>query len=119
ADREARGESRPTDAFLHVRVQLWQRELRRMVASVGEEPRLRFFDDLSANDQRSHLPVIHCRDCGAMGWATLRRAEDSGNLRVDLRTFYSAFFSGNPGARFMFPVERGGERTQLWNTRRV
>ena len=117
--REARGAPRPTDAFLHVRVQLWQRELRRMVASVGEAPSLRFFDDLNSNDQRSHLPVIHCRDCGAMGWATLRRAEDPGNLRVELRTFYSAFFAGHPHVRFLFPVEHGGERKQLWNQRRV
>lgn len=117
--RVAQGKPQPTDAFLQVRVQLWQRELRRMVASVGTEPRLRFFDDLNANDQRSHLPVIHCRDCGAMGWATLKRAEDPGNLRVELRTFYSAFFSGHPSVRFLFPVERGGERKQLWNERRV
>lgn len=119
AAREAQGKPPPTDAFLQVRVQLWQRELRRMVASVGAEPRLRFFDDLNANDQRSHLPVIHCRDCGAMGWATLRRAEDPGNLRVDLRSFYSAFFGGHPSVRFLFPVERGGERKQLWNERWV
>ena len=117
--REQSGAPRPTDAFLHVRVQLWQRELRRMVASVGAEPRLRFFDDLNANDQRACLPVIHCRDCGAMGWATLRRAEDPANLRVELRAFYSGFFGAHPSVRFLFPVERGGERKKLWNERRV
>lgn len=103
--REARGEPRPTDPFLQVRVQLWQRELRRMVANLGEKPRLRFFDDLTIEERREHLPVIHCRDCGAMGWATLRRAEDPDNLRVDLKTFYNGFFSSSPDVRFLFPVE--------------
>lgn len=120
--REARGEPRPTDPFLQVRVQLWQRELRRVVASVGPEPALRFFDDLTTDEQRQHLPVIHCRDCGAMGWATLRRAEDPGNYRVELRSFYNAFFAKppSPDVRFLFPVEaheRG--RKALWNERRV
>lgn len=103
--RESLKEPRPTDPFLQVRVQLWQRELRRMVANIGEIPRLRFFDDLTNAEQREHLPVIHCRDCGAMGWATLRRAEDPDNLRVDLKVFYNGFFRASPDVRFLFPIQ--------------
>ena len=71
ARRETRGEPRPTQPFLEVRLQLWQRELRRMVASVGERPRLRHSMDLDRETRRKHLPLFHCRECGAMGWATL------------------------------------------------
>jgi DEAD/DEAH box helicase domain-containing protein len=107
AAREARGEAPPTDPFLQVRVQLWQRELRRMVAGLGTTPRLRFFDDLSADERRAHLPVIHCRDCGAMGWSTLHRPPDPSDLRVDLQEFYQGFFASppHPNVRFLFPVQ--------------
>ena len=58
AAREAGGTARPTDAFLHVRVQLWQRELNRMVAEVGAKPRTwRFFDDLTNADDQSLAPL--------------------------------------------------------------
>jgi len=71
ARREARGMPRPVQPFLDVRLQLWQRELRRMVASVGERPRLRHSMDLDRETRRKHLPLVHCRECGAMGWGTL------------------------------------------------
>ena len=50
---------------LNLRQQLWLRELKRMVASVEETPLLKHSDDLSGNDSSAHLPVVHCRECGA------------------------------------------------------
>ena len=56
--------------WLNLRQQLWLRELKRMVASVEAVPQLRHSDDLSGTEASPHLPVVHCRDCGATAWAS-------------------------------------------------
>ena len=101
--------------WLNLRVQLWLRELKRMVASVEAEPRLRHSDDLAGGDGSLHLPVVHCRDCGATAWAST--VLNSGSNRLDratnLRGFYKAFFSGAPELRYLFPQSRPGTGHQL------
>lgn len=93
------------EPFLNVRIELWLRELRRMVASLSAEPRLLHSDDLPATDKGVYLPLIHCRDCHSMGWgATLTKTEGN-KLKSDLRTFYAAFFSNDVSTRFIFPVD--------------
>ncbi len=103
ARREELGKPRPLDPFLQVRLQVWQRELRRMVASVAAMPRLRFFDDLTKEQREAHLPVVHCRECGAMGWATLVARNQPSMYRVDVPGFYRAFFANDSRVRFVFP----------------
>lgn len=110
AEREARGEPQPLRPLVELRVQLWLRELRRMVASVGAEPQLSYFDDLSEEARRSHLPVIHCRECGSTGWGARKRALDP-QLDPDLRSFYQAFFAYHPNTAFLFPGEPQGDGT--------
>ncbi|MBI4917346.1 MAG: DEAD/DEAH box helicase [Acidobacteria bacterium] len=88
--------------FLNVRVQLWLRELRRMVGQVSQPPRLRFADDLNELQLRTHLPVVHCRECGAMGWAGTKRQSET-RIHSDLKSFYIAFFSRSPTVVFLFP----------------
>ena len=90
--------------FLNVRVQLWLRELRRMLGEVSCEPRLAFADDLTEEQLRRHLPVVHCRECNATGWAGLQRKTD-GHLGTDLHDFYIAYFKDDPKAVFLFPDE--------------
>jgi len=90
--------------FLHVRAQLWIRELRRMVASVEREPKLRFADDLAVDAHPSHLPLVHCRECGSMGWTAQKRANDS-HFTCELTSFYRAFFDRSPQVHFLFPGE--------------
>lgn len=102
--READGKPRPTEPFLQVRLQLWLRELRRMVATVGTRPRLRFSDDLSVEQRGAHLPVIHCRECGVMGWATLVERSEPGVFHADLQRFYRAYFARDPRVHYIFPV---------------
>lgn len=91
--------------WLNLRVQLWLRELKRMVASVEAEPQLRHSDDLAGSDSSLHLPVVHCRDCGATAWAST--VLNSGSNRLDrannLQSFYKAFFSSAPELRYLFP----------------
>ena len=99
------------DFFLQVKVEIWLRELRRMVATLDvraepeSRPLLRHHDDLGKADKAEvYLPVIHCRDCHATGWgATLPRTSPN-QLIQDLRTFYNAFFAEDVSTRFIFPA---------------
>jgi len=108
ARQEVPGASAPAP-LLNLRVELWLREMRRMVASLAAEPRLRHSDDLSAREPGVYLPVIHCRDCHAAGWGATLAPTDGNRLKSDLRTFYAAFFSQDVITRFIFPVRDGEE----------
>lgn len=90
--------------WANIRIQLWLRELRRMVADISDRPKLTFFDDLTTEESGKSLPVIHCRECGATGWGSLRRKQNDQHLNCDLRAFYTAFFNRNPLTVFVFPT---------------
>ena len=96
--------------WLNLRQQLWLRELRRMVASVEAEPQLRHSDDLSGTEASPHLPVVHCRDCGATAWASTVLSQGSNCLDrgSNLQGFYKAFFDGAPELRYLFPTGTSG-----------
>ena len=114
AAREATGEPRPVQPFLEVRVQLWQRELRRMVASLSPRPRLRHSMDLDKDTRRKHLPLIHCRECGAMGWATVVQRDKPHLMGTPLDRFYRAFFSADPQVEFLFPADAAPKNDPSW-----
>jgi len=88
--------------FLHVRFQLWLRELTRMTGSVASVPEIAFADDLNQEQLATHLPLIHCRECNKMGWAGLKRQFDE-QVNGELRAFYSGFFKADPDVAFFFP----------------
>ena len=100
--------------WINLRVQLWLRELKRMVASVEATPQLRHSDDLAGSDSSIHLPVVHCRDCGATAWASTALNSTSNRLdrATNLQSFYKAFFSGAPELRYLFP-QQGPSSHQL------
>ena len=95
--------------WLNLRLQLCLRELKRMVASVEAEPQLCHSDDLSGGDSSPHLPVVHCRDCGATGWTSTLLHQGSNRLdrATNLKAFYKAYFSGAPELRYLFPQATG------------
>lgn len=96
------------DFFLQVKVEIWLRELRRMVAVLDAEPQLRHHDDLRKADmERLHLPVIHCRECHATGWGSTQQKISPNQLTHDLQGFYSAFFAEDVSTRFIFPASTG------------
>ncbi len=103
--------------FLNVRLHLWLRELRRIVGNLALPPALHFSDDLKEDQQRHHLPVIHCRECGAMGWGGTKREQDQ-QINPDLQHFYSVFFHYSPTVVVLFPddtkVEEGGQEEFGW-----
>ena len=96
--------------FLHVRHQVWLRELRRMVGEVSMVPNIHFADDLKEEQLRRHLPIIHCMECGSMGWAGLKRQNDD-TVNPDLQSFYIGFFSNDQKVVFLFPeTDHQGEK---------
>ena len=63
------GKLRP---FLNVQVQLWMRELRRLVAKVDpDEINYDIAHDLNKQQAKQYLPVVNCRDCGITGWVSI------------------------------------------------
>ncbi len=103
AKNEKMGKSYPP--FLFVRVQLWLRELARMVAPLEENPQLVYSDDLKADELERHFPVMHCRDCHAMGWGGVKKS-GTGELQSDLILFYRSFFSHDNRVKFIFPIDK-------------
>ncbi|MFT4928593.1 MAG: DEAD/DEAH box helicase domain-containing protein [Phenylobacterium sp.] len=108
--RQAQGKTRPVLPLLQVRFQLWLRELRRMVASVGNGdnalPYIEFNDDLTRLDgDIKHLPVIHCRDCHSTGWGGVYTSTDQ-QVNDDTALFYQLYFDHRPEAVLLFPVKK-------------
>ena len=102
------GKLRP---FLTVQVQLWLRELARVVATVGNSKDIRFHvhNDLKEEEAAHTLPVINCRDCGETGWVST--ANERGCYRLDdLNTFYNLFFrpSDKNRVEMLFPYVDDG-----------
>lgn len=93
--------------LLRIHAHLWIRELSRLVASVTPAPKLAFSDDLTDDAADKFLPVIHCRECGSMGWGATQRANHD-RLGADLQDFYKAFFGKRPDLRLLFPVTEDG-----------
>lgn len=92
--------------FLQVRVQLWLRELRRMLASVEPEPRLVHSDDLIDPAQPLHLPVLHCRECHSAAWGAIC-PQGERSINPDLQRFYAGWFSQSPDAVLLYPLAEG------------
>jgi DEAD/DEAH box helicase domain-containing protein len=92
------------EPLLQIRVQLWLRELRRMVASVSATPTLIHADDLRDLGDPLHLPLLHCRECHALAWGAVK-PEGEQRVQPDLQAFYQSWFSQRPDATVLFPLE--------------
>ncbi len=114
----ARRKIRTTDGrelagpFLQVRVQLWLREMRRMVATVEDPPRLRYAADLRPDESVQSLPVIHCRDCGHVGYLSIMPQTDH-SLCADLNRIYASFFASSPTIQYIFHNEDDGPQGEF------
>lgn len=112
--------------WLSIRVQLWLRELRRMVASVTDAPQLHFHADLN-NDAVGEateggkativLPVVHCNECHATGWLA-RKPGASAKLDRQPLPIYESFFAGRPDAVTLYPAITPPE-SRKYQSRRI
>ena len=99
--------------FLNVQVQLWMRELRRIVAKVsGTEISYSIAHDLNTLQARQYLPVVNCRDCGATGWTSILSERGKATIN-SLEAFYNLYFKADEKIVMMFPHEH---RNYPWGT---
>lgn len=87
-------------ALVTLRVQLWVRELRRMVAKLSVQPsdvKLRSARDLSSAPEGVYLPMVQCSQCRTTGWLS-RLVQGSSKLSTQLDEIYNTWFSRRPEA---------------------
>lgn len=109
----ARDPAFATRPLVTVRVQLWMRELRRLVASIESSPdeaRLHSAADLRVDAGQVFLPLVQCSECRTTGWLA-RLPAGTLRLDVDLETIYNAWFRSSPDVARLYPRE-GVERTE-------
>jgi DEAD/DEAH box helicase domain-containing protein len=83
-----------------LRVQLWMRELRRMVTQVRSDPQqieLRSDSDVKREPGKLFLPLIQCIDCHTTGWLS-RMSGGETKIGTDLDLIYNTWFGGQPEA---------------------
>ncbi len=89
--------------FLTVQVQLWMRELRRVVAKVtNDKITYALATDLNQEQAKHYLPIVNCRDCGATGWVTILDEKHNAAIQ-DMGAFYNRFFSYDDHVTVMYP----------------
>jgi DEAD/DEAH box helicase domain-containing protein len=90
--------------FVTLRVQLWMRELRRMVAQVrgdAENIELRADTDIKREPGAIYLPLVQCADCHTTGWLSRMSAAQL-KVSTQLEEIYSSWFSGQPEVLRMY-----------------
>lgn len=81
-----------------LRVQLWMRELRRMVTQVRADPQqieLRADSDVKREPGKLYLPLVQCIDCHTTGWLG-RLPNGQTKLTSDLDQIYNTWFAHQP-----------------------
>lgn len=54
--------------LVHVQVQLWIREVRRLLREIAPKPSFFWRDERPEDAAPAALPMYHCRECGHSGW---------------------------------------------------
>ena len=93
-----------TQPLVNLRMQLWLRELRRMVANLAVDSadvRLRSAADVAATPDGVYLPMVQCSECHTTGWLS-RLVQGSSKLSTKLDEIYNTWFSGRPEAARLY-----------------
>lgn len=84
--------------FVTLKVQLWMRELRRMVAQVRANPHdieLLADRDVKREPGKLYLPLVQCADCHTTGWLS-RLPYGQSKISMDLEEIYNTWFANQP-----------------------
>lgn len=93
-----------------LRVQLWVRELRRMVGKLSVKSvdvALRSERDLPGERDGVYLPMVQCIQCRTTGWLS-RLVHGSSKLSTQLDEIYNTWFSRRPEAARLYAAESIG-----------
>ena len=116
----ARNAEAPNLPLVTLRLQVWIRELRRMVAKLAAAPdqvELRAEADLKAHRDGIYLPLIQCTECLTTGWLA-RLPGGSSRLRDELEGIYNTWFRGQVEIARFYPArfanpQVAGQDTQV------
>ena len=101
--------------FLSVSVQLWIRELRRVVGKVSDTNiEYALATDLNKEQATKYLPIVNCRDCGFTGWASIIDPRQNARMR-DLDAFYNEFFNYNDKVLFLYPEKNNDNHGDFYS----
>lgn len=104
-----------------LRVQLWVRELRRMVGKLSvnsEEVVFRSERDLPSERDGVYLPMVQCSQCRTTGWLS-RLVQGTSKLSTDLDEIYNTWFSRRPEAARLYASQSVGHSHVEGVTQRV
>lgn len=88
-----------------LRIQLWMRELRRMVANLAAAPlqvALKASADLKSRPVEVHLPLVQCSQCHTTAWVS-RLPSGRSKLTDKLDEIYNAWFGGSADIVRLYP----------------
>ena len=88
--------------FLTLQVQLWVREMSRLMRAVAPSPASSGATTCRREPCRAGLPAYFCRECGHSGWLALRYDGDDA-LTDDHRRIYEAYFNHSKNVRYVYP----------------
>ena len=101
-------ESEMTRPYLTAQVQLWVREMRRLMREVNKSPKYFWRDDVPHNADQIGLPPYFCRECGHSGWMAYMRDGDE-HLSDNHTAIYNAYFERHKNIRYLYQGQRSGE----------
>ncbi len=88
-----------------LRIQLWMRELRRMVAKLAADPQqvvLKASADLKSKPVGVHIPLVQCTQCHTTAWVS-RLPKGRSKLTDKLDEIYNAWFGGSADVVRVYP----------------
>jgi len=98
--------------LVNLRMQLWVRELRRIVTSLRQgvddagnslPVTLSFADDQKQTTGNLYLPLVQCTHCHATAWLARKIVGEHG-IQTDLRSIYQAYFANDPESIMLLPL---------------
>ena len=101
------------EPFLQLQVQLWVREMSRLVRKVDAAPRFFWRDEVPLGDGPRGLPAVYCRECGHAGWLGYMRKQDR-RVTEDPAVIYGGYFDRSANVRYFFPGQIEGELLQTY-----
>src|SRR5262249_41459956 len=78
------------EPFLACQVQLWIREMSRLVRTVSAQPGYFWRDETPHSGPIKGLPAVYCQECGHTGWLGFMRQQDHA-VTDDLRVIYPEY----------------------------
>jgi DEAD/DEAH box helicase domain-containing protein len=86
--------------FLYLQIQIWIRELSRLLREISDTPTFTWKDKIAGKGELKALPPWFCRECGASGWLGLKN--DNGNkFQEDIPAVYDHFFTNHKNIYFV------------------